>query len=66
MQGAAGRAQEVRSLLGSGADVGAPDIYCRGLMGVYQTIYIIRNPQNPILIIKAPTLHHLSWDMVGC
>ena len=24
--------------------------------GVYYTIIVIRNPQNPILIIKAPTL----------
>ena len=24
--------------------------------GVYYTIILIRNPQNPVLIIKAPTL----------
>ena len=26
--------------------------------GVYPTIIIIRNPQNPILILKAPTLRN--------
>ena len=30
------------------------------MFGVYSTIIVTRNPQNPILIIKAPTLGTLG------
>ena len=46
-----------------GLNIGA--LIIRIGLGVYYTIHIIRNPQNPILIIKAPTLSCL-YAFVAC
>ena len=42
----------------SNANIGA--LVIRTGFGAYYTIIIIRNPQNPILIIKAPTLRQAA------